>query len=270
MGQARMRRGWPAVLTAAAVAVSATACTPTIEFIDPTLTGAVLTAYNADTQRVEVAGGRITVRAPAANTEGSIRIAFVPSAQVPSRDQESCATWEGGAGDGFRQEGIVLRMATDANGVTRAITVTKNVWDYNYALFNVHLWDTSRPAEEADGRARLLANVDLSKTFGPKGSAPFPWRMCAQAVGAKVAFTVWPLAGGEPVPGNAAYGGTVDVPPEWVYEGRAGWYAGHLQPGATLVYSGLLTRRLQPWVVLPEFGGIKWPPSAPADGSRLP
>src|SRR4051812_5779200 len=100
MGQARMRRWWPAVLTVAAVAFSTTACTPTIEYIDPTLTGAVLTAYNADTQRVEVAAGRITVSAPATNTEGSLRIAFVPSAQAPGRDQESCATWEGAPATG--------------------------------------------------------------------------------------------------------------------------------------------------------------------------
>ena len=64
----------------------------------------------------------------------------------PASDEASCATWSSQTpaqvtGVGV-QQGLVLRAAT-ADGVTRAITVTKNIWGGAFDVLNVHLWNTS-------------------------------------------------------------------------------------------------------------------------------
>jgi hypothetical protein len=210
----------------------------------------VLTTYASDTHRVDLAGDALVVAAPGTNQAGAMRIVVTPAdGQAPTVDQESCGTWSGGTGDPFRQEGAALRIAT-AGGVTRGITVTKAVWAEEHWRFNVHTWDTAIPNTDTSSPALWIASFDLSAAFGQGARLrPLPWRMCARAVGDVVSFVVWPLADPPPAWGDPRYGGAVRLPAGDILPGRAGWYAGHLQPGASLVYGA---RSEQPVTAPPD------------------
>lgn len=233
----RIRRPTVAATTIGAGALlTVTGCTTPISSIDASLIGAVLTPYGADSLSVDLTGGTLNVRAPAENQAGAIRLAVLPVDAPQVSDEEACGSWLPGTGHPFRQEGVALRMAT-VGGVTRGITVTKNVWLNGFWLFNVHVWDTSVPTSDTTSPATEIASFDLGSSFGTgAGLRPLPWRMCAQALGDTVTFKVWPLTTAEPAWGDPAYGGTVRLPTP-VPPGRPGWYSGHLQPGSTMVYA---------------------------------
>ena len=45
----------------------------------------------------------------------------------------------------------------------------------------------------------------------------------------------------EPAWDDPTHSGTVTLPAEWVFTGKAGWYAGHIQPGGAIGMSDLRT-----------------------------
>ncbi|HYI62844.1 MAG TPA: DUF4214 domain-containing protein [Acidimicrobiales bacterium] len=172
--------------------------------------------------------GRRTVRAfaPAANVSGNLRMVWWPARAPASVDSEACSTWARWQ-TAVGQPGIALRARRDG-ARERVITVTNNILFAGRWGWNTHLWEKGRPA-------RLIGSVTLHEVFGsrPQDVPPLPWRLCARAVGATVQFKAWPLSAGatEPAWGDARYGSSVVVPPDWVFPGRSGWYIGHLAPG---------------------------------------
>jgi hypothetical protein len=175
--------------------------------------------------RLDAGPGSVTVAMPGTGGTGNTRILFWDHGVEASVDQTSCATWTNQSGP-HDQQGAALRIRVGPSG-TRAITVTKGVWIWNYA-FNVHLWDTAVRPGALDGIAQFV----LSPALGaPMAASPdLPWRMCARAVGRRVDLLVWPLARPQPEWGDPAYGGSVALPAGWDEPGQPGWYIGHLHP----------------------------------------
>jgi hypothetical protein len=168
------------------------------------------------------------------------RLAFWPSTEAVATNEEACATWTGQlpaqAPGVLVQQGLVVRLAT-ADGVTRAITVTKNVWGGAFDVLNVHLWDTAL----ADP-FQLVAQIDLEGYFRSVGQLALPYDVCARVVGPSLQVAFW--FPGQPVPGwgAAGQGATLTLPAAWSYPGQAGFYAGHLPTGGsttdTALYAG--------------------------------
>jgi hypothetical protein len=202
----------------------------------PSLDGATLTPNLRDTYAVAVDEAALTISAPAQNRYAGTRVLLWDRDGVRTADQESCATWSGSSND-FHQEGAALRV-TNVDGVTRGLTVTKNIYagpqdNGNYAFFNVHTWDTGEPSI-----ATLIAQFDLRPEFFEGGRLlAHPWRMCARVVGGTLSFVVWPA--GEPRPpwDDGVHGGSVFLPAGWDQPGHAGWYAGHLLPAGNVRYT---------------------------------
>jgi hypothetical protein len=200
-----------------------------------------LTTDGRDRFFVSPAGDRTTVSADAKNIGSNTRIAWVAAGGEVATDQQACATWV--SWTGLTQAGLALRVRGDGPRV-RAVTVTGNiVWGARFG-FNVHVWDTARhprgtvPVTYAGG-------ADLSRTFGPaNGLMKLPWRICARVKGRMLDFKVWPVAAKEPRWGDTRFGRRFQLPVTATYEGRAGWYAGHLRPGDRLVIEDQTTKTL--------------------------
>ncbi len=182
--------------------------------------------------------GGMSVTAPATNTSGNLRMAFWP-AQGPSVvDSESCATWASESG-GLAQQGVALRMRIYASGRTRLLTVTRNVWRGGSWIFNFHTWDSAQQPPYT-----LLGSVSLDGLLRPGGQlAPLPWHVCGRAVGNRLDVKVWLDGQAEPGYADRSHGGGVALPAGWAYPGKAGWYIGHLQPGASARFERLATYR---------------------------
>lgn len=166
---------------------------------------------------------------------GNLREAFWPADNPVVADNESCAIWGAQTGP-LVQQGAALRIAKDGSRL-RAITVTKNIFYGATWIFNFHLWDTA-----ASAPFTIIAATNLDSTLVHAGVVtPLPWRFCARVIDAKVEFKVWPAAELEPAYGDPTHGGSVMLPPGWVYPGRAGWFIGHLQPLETAVFNDLAT-----------------------------
>lgn len=163
------------------------------------------------------------------------RMVFWPAAETPLGDAESCATWSSqspaqGAGVPT-QEGLALRVATH-DGITRAITVTKNIFANATFVLNVHVWNTSKSLP-----FQLVGQFNLAQLFIERGNQKLPWNVCARVVGAAVQVELWLTGDSPPAWGDTSHGGTVALPAGWDYPGDAGWYVGHLETGASATYA---------------------------------
>ncbi|HEY7136729.1 MAG TPA: hypothetical protein VIB48_16865 [Acidimicrobiia bacterium] len=231
----RARRGgrsgrW---LAAIAFGVLLAACGTLIQPIDPAYKAANLTAEGSDTYSLSASGGTVTITAAATNQGNNSRAAFYPAEQTPLADEQTCATWS--AQSDPAQQGATLRLTT-VNGVTRAITVTKNIFLFAFWTFDVHVWDTSTP-----NVFTKIGQFDLSSVFvNSAGLIPFPWDLCARVIGNTLTFEAW--VDGQPAPawGDTTHGASVTLPGGWDYAGNAGWYIAHLAPGASARYTNLV------------------------------
>ena len=210
-----------------AVAPSTTAPPPPFDI-------AVLTPDGNDVYVVSPIGPDAAgVLAPGGNTDTNLRIVFWRSGSPPAVDAEACDTWSSSSYP-LSQEGVALRVSTQG-GVTRAVTVTKNVFGRTIFTFNVHTWDSATGLP-----ATPVGDVNLGATLSPDGVlVPGPWRMCARAVGLRVDVKVWPAIQAEPPWGDPGYTGSVALPAGWDMPGHTGWYVGHLQPGGSMYYGEL-------------------------------
>jgi hypothetical protein len=185
----------------------------------------------------------VTVRASATGAGNNLREAFWPMGQVPARNVETCATWptqNGGTdpGRGTAQQGLALRITT-TDGITRAVTLTKNVYAGSVWVFNVHVWNTStNPPFHEIGNKRLGHVLDPRKG---SGLVPLPWHACARVVGSRFEFVVWPREGPQPSYNDRTHGMSLTLPPGYGSAGNYGWYIGHLQPGSTAAFTNLHT-----------------------------
>jgi Calx-beta domain len=199
----------------------------------------------ADSYTIAASGGTVESSANAPVLSSNDRVVFWPSTEVPAADQESCATWSSQQPTQARgvttQEGLALRVAT-ADGVTRALTVTKDVWANANYVVNVHEWNTSwaQPFQ-------LLASVNLGGYLASGGAvSPLPWDVCARVVGTTLQFEVWLDGQTPPAWGDTTQGATVQLGAGWDYPGAAGWYVGHLAAGASTTYTNLIDEPPQP------------------------
>jgi hypothetical protein len=192
-----------------------------------------------DTDRYDLLqeGNAILIEAPASNRstpKGSATRAVIWSPQSASvRDATTCATWA--RSEPWGQEGLALRVQVDANRF-RALVIAKNTVFGASWQFNVYSWDSAR-----DPYFQVHGSVNLTPVFteGPGRPVPLPWRVCARTEGSLVRIKGWDTH--EPQPGWRApdHTGTVAVPNDLVYEGHAGWYVGHIEPGEFLALADL-------------------------------
>lgn len=138
-----------------------------------------------------------------------------------------CATWLSRSGP-IAQPGLVVHF----DG-THAITVTQNIWMGARSGINFHAWDLSAPLESGH-------RFTWIGSFNPPGIGDgygWPLRACARAAGPFLDAKIWPAALPEPEWGDPQYSGgslIIDQP------GRAGWYAGHIEPGGDLTMVDLV------------------------------
>ena len=228
----RRRRGRATVVVALLSAVAIAGCGS-----DParprTLATAVITPVGHDTYSVAPEGKQGAVlTAPATNVDSNLRKVFWDSNAPDLVDSYSCATWAW-ASDTSVQQGVALRITANA-AATRAILITKNVFLGGVWVFNIQVWDTG------GGGLTILRNVDLRATFDAGNVAdPLPWHLCGRASGAVAEFKAWPDSVAEPSWGDERYGGSAELPAEWLSPGKAGWYIGHVPPGGAATYTEL-------------------------------
>ena len=232
-----------------AVALVATACQRTeVVLYDasktPNLAFHYISRDGSDTYSLKLGPGAVRTSAPSTNKatpEGSdTRIAIWPPSTKAVTDQQSCASWTDTRGK-WAQQGIALRIRIDGSRF-RAIVVGKNiVYGASWQL-NVYTWDTARSPY-----FRTHGAVSLPTPFA-NGSAPrpLPWKVCARVEGRILTIKGWRSDEAEPGWSNPQHTGTVTLPSEWVFAGKAGWYAGHIQPGGTI---GMGALRTTTWVV---------------------
>jgi hypothetical protein len=213
-------------------------------FDTATLTQVVTSAGATDAYGITPTSDGAAVSASGNVIAPNDRLAFWPAAEAVASDEQACASWTdqlpAQAPGVLVQQGLVLRLAT-ADGVTRAITVTKNVWGGAFDVLNVHLWDTAL----ADP-FQLIAQIDLEGYFRSMGQLTLPYDVCARAVGWSLQVAFW--FPGQPVPawGAAGQGATLQLPAAWSYPGVAGFYAGHLPTGGSLTDAALYAGPPQP------------------------
>lgn len=207
-----------------------------VESRDPTLVASALTTEASDQYLLESDADTIRATAPQTNRGQNTRVVFARINEREGVDEQACITWSSQSHQ-IDQQGVALRIHEVASGGTSAITVTKNIWMGANWIFNVHVWNPNTTPEYT-----AIAQFDLSAAFrSGNAAAALPWRICARAVGPEVSFSVWPLARPRPAWTDAAYGGSVSLPPGYEEPGVAGSYIGHLRPGDSASFTALET-----------------------------
>jgi hypothetical protein len=214
--------------------------TPTFDGSTDTapLVHATLVSDGTDRYLYSRDGASLAVSSPATNTGGQLRQVFYPADGPVRADEQSCATWTAQTGT-FDQQGIALRIARTADGHgTRAVTVTKNIWELGFWRFNVHVWNST-----AAHPFKLLATVNLSSVVGPDvfHLVSMPWHVCARVSGLTFRFVVWTGSNAQPGWDDTRAVHRVRLPAGWSYPGRAGWYIGHLGSGNVDTFTDLQT-----------------------------
>lgn len=212
----------------------------------PTYTFATLTPddhYASDTIRMKNFSPNLFLIGQTSNPSlTNYRAAVWSSNSVNTLNEQTCATWVGEQ-TSSAQEGLALRI-TSVGGVTKAVTVTKNIMYGATWAFNAHVWDSSKVGNRFTQFAQFdMRSVDLDES----GRTRFmPWNVCMRAVGNQLTFKVWyPNLMTEPSWTDANYTRTATIPaPYDTTPGYAGWYVGHLPNNLDVEYSNLTTQSL--------------------------
>lgn len=159
------------------------------------------------------------------------------SPQQPRLDGEVCATWASESAP-TAQQGLALRIV-QADGRTRAVTITKNVIFGATWAINAHVWDSG-----LDQPFQAIGQWDLVATLTEAGrTRPLPWRACARTIGATLSFRLWVLGvHAEPTWDTPGHTGSATIPAAWNVPGQFGLYAGHLPAGGEMVYTDVSVR----------------------------
>lgn len=234
------RRRWSLQVVVAFALVLAACNKTAIQTYFPTSTGpganTVLTPDQTDSYTFSPSTGALSATALDTNTGGNLRAAFWPSDGPNVAEQQTCATWSS-ASSNYIQQGAALRIA-QSGGVTRAVTVTKNIFFGAVWIFNFHVFDTSKsPAFSQFG------SVNLQPEFDPSGDptrpAALPWHLCARILNGSVDMKAWLEGEAEPLWGDTVHGGSAALPSAAPASGQAGWYIGHLQPSQNAQFTAL-------------------------------
>ncbi len=177
--------------------------------------------------------GTVIVTAPRSSAGNNREFFWSPTG--PSRpDVTVCATFA--TGQGFDQQGVVLRLRLLAHGRVSGITVTRNVWASAFDVFNYHVWNTL--ADPQNPFTQFGSTVIRALPVAPE---VYPLHLCARTVTASdvVQFVVWTAGQPKPPWGSASQGGQATIPTDAPASGRGGWFAGHLKPGTSMTYDDL-------------------------------
>lgn len=201
------------------------------------------------------AAGSSTVTAPATNQGGNLRVLLWQPDEPATVDQQACVTWPSvvdlsksglsSVADNphLWQPGIALRIATDGT-VARAIVVAQNVWAGATWVFWVQMWDTgTEPKMHATVEFNARHLLVHATPDNPASVAPPPWHVCARVVGARLDFKIWTGRAAEPSYADPTHAFHARLPASWVYAGYTGSYAGHLQPGTSVRFTGFARAR---------------------------
>lgn len=181
--------------------------------------------------------GRMQVTAPRSNKGSNSRSFFWERSSPVTRDQQSCATV---VHSGLPvQEGVALRLAPSAGGGVRGISVQKNIAFNATWIYNVHLFDTANPELRAGRDFNLQAGFDLGPVVSEARRAGQPLRLCARVEGRTLSMKLWPAHRPAPAWGDPTYTRTMTIPASWVYNGRPGYYIGHVPPGGTANFAAM-------------------------------
>ena len=245
----RTARGAHLAILGCSIALVATACQRTEKVLydkssTPNLAQHYVTRDGTDRYTLKLGPGAVRVSAPRSNhgtEQGSdTRTVIWPPGTKAVTDQQSCASWTDSQG-GWVQQGISLRVRIDGSRF-RSIVVAKNTVYGAEWQFNVYTWDSARsPYLKIHGAVGLRAAFEA----GDKPQ-PLPWKVCARVEGRVVRVKGWRSDEAEPGWKNPTHTGSVTIPAEWVFAGKAGWYAGHIPPGGTI---GMGALRTSTWVI---------------------
>lgn len=201
--------------------------------IDMTLDETLLTPDDDDTYTWEQIPGGHTVSAAPGNAGANSRYVYSTIHTPDVVNQMSCVTWDGIV-DPYIQPGIAARHSIEADR-TRAISVTNNVWGGARALWNVHLWDSAitdgLPAEAIGTVIVPVMGLEIEDLPAP------PWSMCVRVQDTTLDFKVWPAASPEPEWDDDFHVGSLDLPDHAVFAGKPGFYAGHIAPGTSSIFT---------------------------------
>jgi hypothetical protein len=157
-----------------------------------------------------------------------------------AQNEESCSTWA--TSPALTQQGNILHLTQDANGVVHGIAVVDNIWANGRWVFNINAitGNASTPI------VPIQNGYDLSAVVGGE-SGPYtalPWHECARTFAGQVQFVVWTGSNPEPAYGTPGASGSVAIPPGYTQPGQAGWWVGHVAAGSTANFSALATTNL--------------------------
>jgi hypothetical protein len=177
--------------------------------------------------------GTVVVTAPKSSAVNNREFFWSPSSPIGS-DLTVCATFVNG--QGFDQQGVVLRLHPLPSGRVSGVTVTRNVWMGAFNVFNYHVWNT-----EADPSSPFTQFGSTIVSPLPISPATYPLNLCARTVASsnRVQFVVWTQGQAMPAWGSALQGGEATIPASAPSAGRGGWFAGHLRPGTNMRYANL-------------------------------
>jgi hypothetical protein len=175
--------------------------------------------------------GNVVITAPETGG-GDEREVFWGANSPDEPDSTVCGTFS--SGQGFSQQGLALRL-NDSNGVVTGITVTRNVFGYDFHAFNFDVWNT------ADKSQPFTPFGQTVLPFLPQWPPVYPLSMCARTVTASnlVEFVVWVAGQSQPPWGDAGQGGEAIIPTGTLPSGHGGFYGGHVAPGTSMSYTGL-------------------------------
>ena len=148
-------------------------------------------------------------------------------------DSTVCATFA--SGGGLDQQGVVLRL-NDATDDLTGITVTRNVFAYDFQTFNFHDWNTG---SDPSSPFTQFGSVTISAL--PYAPAAYPLSLCARTVSAtdEVQFVVWTAGMKQPTWGDPTWGGEATIPAGAPTSGQGGFFVGHVRPGMPTTFTNL-------------------------------
>jgi hypothetical protein len=192
-----------------------------------------LTRDGADVTSIQVdPRGSVRVSAPTSNRGSDSRTLLWRTSAPATRDHVSCTTT---THTGLPiQEGVALRLARSTDGSSvRGITVQKNIAFGLDWIYNVHLWDTSRPRRDGTlgSSLALLAQFDMHEVIPARTDRDQARRLCARVTGDVVELKVWVPRLPEPDWDDDRHVRSVRLPAGWRHVGRPGLYVAHVPSG---------------------------------------
>ena len=167
--------------------------------------------------------GTVTVAAASSGAIDNREFFWDPTGPVAA-DLTVCATFADGRG--LDQQGVVLRLNLLPGNRVTGVSVTRNVWEYAFDVFNFHVWDTA--SDPASPFTQFGSTVVPTL---PERPATYPLHLCARTVTATdtVQFVVWTAHQTRPAWGDPTWGGQATIPAGAPTSGCGGWFAGHLR-----------------------------------------